>query len=407
MENMTQKSVQRFRSDNAPELLSKDFKSYLSEKGIVMELSPPYSPESNGRAERVQQTILGITRCLLATIRKMPSYLRLWDEAVLTANFIRNRTFSESTQDANKTPYEAFTGNRPDLSSLRVFGCRAFVHIPKQKRTEKLQSRSEAGILVGYNFDGCYRVLVTQNDSMSIQVSKDVDFDESILGVLPDISNHSSDVLNLPAEGEDEDMLPTSGNDQTESREERQECEAEDNEPTIPENHQPVTDNTADDSGDQEAVTYVPGARRSSRVTKQPERFSAMLIQQCLLSNAVDPLTVEEALKSADSAEWTKAMNEELEMISRLGTWSPAFLPKGKRAVKTKWVFNRKHNLRKMTVRHRARLCAKGFYQKFGIDFDDVFAPVARYATMRFMVSLKVRKNYVMILIYFKYAFLN
>ena len=47
MENMTQKTVKRFRSDNASEFLSKSFQSYLSQKGIKMETSPPYSPESN------------------------------------------------------------------------------------------------------------------------------------------------------------------------------------------------------------------------------------------------------------------------------------------------------------------------------------------------------------------------
>ena len=334
----------------------------------------------------------------------MKDHLCIWDEAVLTANYLRNRLFSESCSDGKKTPYEAFTGNRPDLSFLRIFGSRAFVHIPKVKRSDKLSGRAEVGILVWYNFDGCYRILVEKDGSRYIRVSKDVDFDEAIIGSLPETKNGTPPcTFNLPSERESEQDTTVG----------RTEC--------IPSNdlhgHMvPYSDEEPNDEEDIEgqdydeqhdSVTYRPDIRRSGRATIQLDRFSAMLIQQCLLSNAEDPLTLQEALASPEASDWKTAMNLELEMISRLGTWSPAFLPEVKRVVRTKWVFNRKRDSTGKVVRYRARLCAKGYSQKFGLDYDDVFAPVARYATFRFLISLKVKRGYNMMLLDVKHEFLN
>ena len=71
----------------------------------------------------------------------------LWAEAVETARYLVNRSPSSALED--KTPHEVWTGKKPSLSRLRVFGCDAYVHIPKEKRT-KLDSKYERHILIGY-----------------------------------------------------------------------------------------------------------------------------------------------------------------------------------------------------------------------------------------------------------------
>lgn len=103
----------------------------MGEKGITHETSPAYYPESNGKAERVQQTIMNTKRCILKMIEKIPDHTELWDEAVLTYTFLRNRMNSTSGNMQDKTPYEAFTVKKPDLSSIRTFGSRAYVNVPK------------------------------------------------------------------------------------------------------------------------------------------------------------------------------------------------------------------------------------------------------------------------------------
>ena len=83
-----------------------------------------------------------------------------------------------------------------------------------------------------------------------------------------------------------------------------------------------------------------------------------------------------------------KAMNEEVKSIKDNNTWSLVELPQGKKAIDVKWVYKVKTNSKGEVTRHKARLVAKGFLQKEGIDFDEVFAPVARIKTIRLVVGL-------------------
>jgi hypothetical protein len=70
----------------------------------------------------------------------------LWAEAMVTANYTHNRLPSRVH---GKTPWEKFFGEKSDVSHMRVFGVRAYIHIPKENR-KKMQSVSERGVFVGY-----------------------------------------------------------------------------------------------------------------------------------------------------------------------------------------------------------------------------------------------------------------
>jgi len=81
---------------------------------------------------------------------------RFWGEAVLTATYLQNRVISRSI---DKTPVELFTGERPDIGHIRVFGSKIYSLVPKQRR-RKWDDKAEEGVLVGYdgNTKG-YRIL--------------------------------------------------------------------------------------------------------------------------------------------------------------------------------------------------------------------------------------------------------
>lgn len=96
MEKTTGCLVKRLRGDNETEALRKTFQAWLHEKGITHKTSPAYSPESNGKAERVQQTITTPTRCVLDMVRSVPEHKELLVEAVLTASYLGNRMYSTS-----------------------------------------------------------------------------------------------------------------------------------------------------------------------------------------------------------------------------------------------------------------------------------------------------------------------
>ena len=100
-------------------------------------------------------------------------------------------------------------------------------------------------------------------------------------------------------------------------------------------------------------------------------------------------------------------MNEELKSIEVNNTWSLVELPQGKKLIDVKWVYKVKLNPKGEVTRHKARLVAKGFLQKEGIDFDEVFAPVARIETIRLVVGLANMNNWHTCQMDVKCAFLN
>jgi hypothetical protein len=102
--------------------------------------------------------------------------MTLWAEATNTVIFVQNRSPHQIL--ANKTPKEAFTGMRPEVSHLRIFGCPVYIHVPKDKRT-KLEASGKKGIFVGYSETSkAYRVYIPGQSQ--IEVTKDVTFDEEI-----------------------------------------------------------------------------------------------------------------------------------------------------------------------------------------------------------------------------------
>ena len=113
------------RTDNAKEFLSKEIKQWLTRRGIVHELSAPYSPESNGKAERLNRTLMDTARSIMATAKHIPRYQKLWAEFVNTANYLRNRLYASAANDKNKTPFEAIFGRKPDLSHVQKLGSKS------------------------------------------------------------------------------------------------------------------------------------------------------------------------------------------------------------------------------------------------------------------------------------------
>jgi hypothetical protein len=74
--------------------------------------------------------------------------MHLWEEASSTVVYMQNR--SPHKIYGNKTPEEVFTGKKPEVSHLRIFGCQVSIHVPKEKRT-KLEPLRKKGTFVGYS----------------------------------------------------------------------------------------------------------------------------------------------------------------------------------------------------------------------------------------------------------------
>lgn len=100
-------------------------------------------------------------------------------------------------------------------------------------------------------------------------------------------------------------------------------------------------------------------------------------------------------------------MQEEMNAIEKNDTWELATLPKGNKPFGVKWVYKKKMNAQGEIERYKARLVAKGYKQKAGIDYEEVFAPVARMETIRLLISLAAQNKWSIFQMDVKSAFLN
>jgi hypothetical protein len=121
--------VKILRSDNGGEYTSNNFVKYCAEKGISHEFTSPYSPEQNGVAERLNRTIMESVRSMIYHAGLPLVFLA---KACSTAVYIYNRSPTTALKD--KTPYECLFGRKTDISNLRVFGCKCYVHVPDCRR---------------------------------------------------------------------------------------------------------------------------------------------------------------------------------------------------------------------------------------------------------------------------------
>jgi hypothetical protein len=137
-------SIKYLRSDVRGEYFSNEFTEYLKEHGIQRKYSCSYSSQQNGIAERKKRHITQIIHAMLNE-KNLPNYF--WVEAVAIVIYIMNQTPTIIVH--GMTLEEKFTGKKPNVSHLRVFGCIAYVHVLVEKRS-KLDPKSEKCIFIGY-----------------------------------------------------------------------------------------------------------------------------------------------------------------------------------------------------------------------------------------------------------------
>jgi hypothetical protein len=144
-----QKQICSWQTDNAMEFLDTSVQKYLHHYGIRHQTSCTYTPQQNGLAERKNRQILEVVRASLFGMH-MPRYY--WGEAAKSAVYLINRTLSRVIDF--QTPQQRMQSllSTPHLPNLepRVFGCIAYVHIPKVLRT-KLDPCATRCVFVGYS----------------------------------------------------------------------------------------------------------------------------------------------------------------------------------------------------------------------------------------------------------------
>ena len=101
-----------------------------------------------------------------------------------------------------------------------------------------------------------------------------------------------------------------------------------------------------------------------------------------------DPLTRAHAIQGKDRTEWVLAEQKELDSLKENNVFAECDLPKGRKTVKTKWIYKKKLNKFGAVERYKARLVGQGFTQVEGIDFNETYSPVARFTSIRLVLAL-------------------
>ncbi|XP_075158155.1 uncharacterized protein LOC142231430 [Haematobia irritans] len=179
------------------------------------------------------------------------------------------------------------------------------------------------------------------------------------------------------------------------------------NESSILENLLSDTEHISDSNEFYEDAIQSPIAERrtSNRSNKgiAPQRYEANSI-----TLFKDPSNFNEAISIKEEKKlWISAMNDELKSIIDNKTWELVDLPEGRKAIGCKWVFKKKTNEKGQIIRYKARLVAQGYNQKFGVDYDEVFAPVVRQTTTRTLFSIAGKEKMHLYHFDVKTAFLN
>ncbi|GJT91928.1 putative ribonuclease H-like domain-containing protein [Tanacetum coccineum] len=398
IENIIDLRVKVIRCDNGTEFKNRVMNQFCEMKGIKREFSVARTPQQNGVAERKNRTLIEAARTMLAD-SKLPT--TFWAEAVNTACYVQNRVLV--IKPHNKTPYELFLGRKPALSFMRPFGCLVTIfntidHLGT-KACDDAYSKSYPDIgFKPLGEDEKKDVEDPGNKDSKVPKVNDVDPKSSI--ELPNDPNmpeledivYSDDDKDVGAEADINNLdafmsvspIPTT---------------------RIHKDH--LIDQIIGD------LNSAPQTRRMTKNLKEHGLFS--LVQQrtnhkdfqnclfaCFLSQE-EPKKVIQALKDPS---WIEAMQDELLQFKLQKVWTLVDLPNGKRAIGTKWVYRNKKDERGIVIKNKARLVAQGYTQEEGIDYDEVFAPVARIEAIRLFLAYASFKDFVVYQMDVKSAFL-
>ena len=367
VENQLERKIKRLRSDRGGEYFSNVFDEFCVEHGIVHERTPPFSPQSNGIAERKNRTLTELVNAMLSTAGLSKEW---WGEAILTACHVLNRV---PTKNKEITPFEEWEKRRLNLSYLRTWGCLAKVNVPINKK-RKLGPKTVDCIFLGYAFHSVgYRFLIIKSEVPDMYVdtimeSRDATFFEN-----------EFPMKNTPSETSHETIIP------------------HEHELSIPTDHAEDFHVHIPEKDD----TIVTRKSKRQRVAKSfGDDYLVYLVEDI-------PTTIREAYSSPDADLWKEAVRSEMDSIMSNGTWEVVDRPYGCQPIGCKWIFKKKLRPDGTIERYKARLVAKGYTQKEGEDFFDTYSPVARLTTIRTLIAVAASYGLIIHQMDVKTAFLN
>jgi Reverse transcriptase (RNA-dependent DNA polymerase)/GAG-pre-integrase domain/Integrase core domain len=360
--------AQTLCSDGGGEYTASSVQAYLKQKGIKHKITTPDTPQHNGVTERMNWTLLDKVRAMLLDAQLPKTY---WYDALQYVVHIHNITPTRALKD--QTPEEAWSGNKPDVSSLRVFGCQAFIHVPDKHRT-KLGAKSLKCTLLGYAPQRkAYRLV--HRPSKRFLESRDVIFDEGGQAPVERVSFEHNDA-NEPLQPQTTSHSPNSTS-------------------TAVHPKRNARAPTRDDNDRYTITSYSP---------RKSIDEHASVAQSDVTS---DLKTYAKAMSWPDAAQWEMACTDEMRAFEHMGVYEVVPRPAGRKIVGSKWVFHIKRGPTGEIQKYKARIVAQGFTQIEGIDYNETFTPVTKLTSIRTILTIAAKLNLEVQQMDVKSAYLN
>lgn len=328
--------VKVVRSDNAAEFRA--LGARMAPYGMQFEYTSVYSAWQNGVSERLNRTLITVSRAMILGT-KLP--LKFWQDAVETACYIRNRT---PVGPEGKTPIEAYSGKKPDISHLRSWGCLAYARVPKETRTNKLEPTAVQTIFIGYR-PTAKQYRVYEPKSGTVINATEPEFHEDKL-LQWDWGEKATGDLVLPWDPWEAVQAP---------------------------------------------IIIGPEEEPEDTIVVDVPEEGAYLTSE---STILVPRNWEEAMDDpVHRPYWQEAIGTEVSKLQALDTWEVVDLPPGKKPVGCRFVFALKYTPTGLIDRYKARLVAQGFSQKPGEDFIETFSPTIRAESLRVLLALAAAED--------------
>ncbi|CAA7054923.1 unnamed protein product [Microthlaspi erraticum] len=386
----------RVTCDNAPELA---FHQLVRNHGMVHQFSCAYTPQQNSVVERKHQHLLNVARALMFQ-SNMP--LVYWSDCVLTAVFLINRTPSLLLD--KRSPYEVLFHKSPDYSFLRSFGCLCYVSTHHKDRN-KFSPRVVPCVFLGYSF-GYKGYKVLNLDTNVVSVSRNVIFHENVFPfkqrapITPINDLFGTFVLPIsppPDIGLEPQISPvpvTSVPSPLTPSSEPHLVSSDPSPASASGISSPVVHLEPSETCIHNEPSVIASHDRTSPVSESshvPGHSSASLHPVPLSRDSSVPSSRVEAVAPA-----AEEVSRPTVRPKRQGTWSIVTLPDGKHVIGCKWVFTIKYLSNGTIERYKARLVAKGYTQQEGIDYIETFSPVAKLASVKYLLGLALSFGWIL-----------
>ncbi|CAI7855412.1 unnamed protein product [Closterium sp. NIES-54] len=436
VERESGKRVKAIRSDRGGEFLGAELRSWLKRHGIKQQITTAYTPQSNGVAERANRTIIEDGRTILVD-SGLP--LRFWPLAIRHTTIIKKRVLTH-VGGQHWVPKEKWSGKKPLVDMLRVFEFMGLVHVPKEKR-DKLQAVAVWAVHLGLA-RGSKGWLMWDPKSNTIFTTRDAKFMEGLMfkewsewgrnkvTILLGIEVGTNDPLLIPMEFSSSSELTEVLHDLGGA-----EGEAADVEEVMQQGEAPVAER-GDTKEEVQQPTPSPklpprrttqgkrdvvcGGAKEGAAKERPKRAAhrrdflkyerlgvpkALVVQEkedkeekgakgemeeifCFGVNLPhEPASIEEALAGDDREAWLASREDEFQSHMENETWTLTNPPPGRKALDCTWVLRMKTDAEGRLERRKTRIVIKGFHQREGIDFQEVFAPVAKAPTLQVLLA--------------------